>query len=272
MNKKNVVNIQHVLRRAQCSEEGTQEEASSRHGCRDPGYKDVKFCFLQTGSPHPARTTPPAFFKFKLPLGFAEWIQKIIVCALSLGFPLLSWATSGIYISVDTGLAEQSGLPDAQQSQANTVETDLMPPAWRAVIGYNHDFNSHFGIGFEGGPGYYAKTTYQFPGYSNSVSEETLEFLSTATWHVNRRFDLIGKIGGLRITPEISGPNAPEQDTQIRFETAIGAAYNVTRHAAATLTYAHVAGTSITDFDEIGQKTPSLNEILLGIRYTFAFD
>lgn len=182
-----------------------------------------------------------------------------------------AYAKDGIYVTLDTGFATQNGLPDSNQTQADSVENRWLPPAIRAAIGYNHDITPQFGVGFEAGPGYYGKTVYQFDSGSNTVTESTLEFLAVASWHV-QRYDWIAKLGGLRITPNISGNNAPESDTQIRLEAALGAAYNITPHIAATLTFAHVLGDNISSFDEIGAKTPSLNEALVGMRYTFGYE
>ena len=178
-------------------------------------------------------------------------------------------AQNGIYVTADGGFANQSGLPDVQTAGALSLDNSRSLNAMRFGVGYNHDLNQLFGIGLDIGTGRYGDATYQYADrMTTKVYSSTLEFLMTGTLHLQQT-DLFAKAGGLRLTPKVSGMNAPEEDTQIRLEAALGAAYNFTPHFAATLTYAHVFGSQVETIAQLGAQTPSLNEALLGFRYTF---
>lgn len=178
-------------------------------------------------------------------------------------------AQNGIYLTLDGGFANQSGLPTESAVNAISLDTSHAPNALRLGLGYNHDFNTLFGIGLDIGGGQYGKATYNYAnGTNTSITSRTLEFLATGTFHL-QKFDLTGKVGGLRLTPKVTGENAPSENTQIRFEGAITGAYNFTPHLAVTLTYAHVFGSQIDSISDLGKQTPGLDEGLLGIKYIF---
>lgn len=179
-------------------------------------------------------------------------------------------AQSGIYVGLEGGIASQSGLPSQAEAGATSVDNSLSPNAIRASLGYNHDLNSLLGIGLEIGAGKYGKTTYHYAdGTTTDISSGTVEFLATSMLHINPKFDLIAKVGGIRITPDVTGTNAGEKSTQIAPQASIGAAYNFNSHLAATLSYAHVFGTSVTNVNEVSKKATTLDEALLGLRYSF---
>jgi opacity protein-like surface antigen len=179
-------------------------------------------------------------------------------------------AQNGIYVSLEGGIAEQNGLPTKEDVGATDLKTSYAPNAVRASVGYNHDLFSIFGIGFEAGLGQYGKSTYTYAdGAETKVVARTLEFLAVGTFHLDPKFDVFAKIGGLRQTPTISGRNAPETTAKIATQTAIGAAYNFTPNLALTLTYTHVFGSQVKTLKELDGQAPSLNEGMLGIRYTF---
>ncbi len=180
------------------------------------------------------------------------------------------YAESGIYLNLDGGYANQSGLPNPETTGATSLDDGNSPNAIRAGIGYNHDFNRFWGIGVEIGAGQYGDATYNYPdGTNTKVVSRTVEFLGVGMFHL-QKIDILTKLGGIRLTPEVTGENTPtEEDTQIRFEAALGVAYNFTPHFAATATYAHVFGGQVDTISDLGLQTPSLNEGLIGLRYTF---
>lgn len=196
--------------------------------------------------------------------------KLLLITTLTAAALTTAQAQNGIYLSIDAGIASQSGLPDQAKVNATNVQTSYSPNALRASVGYNHDLNSRVGIGLDAALGQYGKTTYTYSdGTTTEVTSRTLEFLATSTFHLNKQFDLIAKVGGLRLTPNVKGKNAPPEGTQICPEAAIEAAYNMDPHLAFTLTYAHVFGSKINTVADLGDAAPGLNEGLLGVRYTF---
>ena len=179
-------------------------------------------------------------------------------------------ATNGIYLSLEGGIAEQDGLPKVEDVGATDLKTSYAPNAIRASVGYNHDLFSWFGFGFETGLARYGKSTYDYAdGATTDVSARTLEFLAVGTFHITKQFDALLKVGGLRLTPNISGKNAPETSAKICTEAGIGAAYNITPNVAVTLAFSHVFGSQVKTLGELSSQAPSVNEAMLGIRYTF---
>jgi hypothetical protein len=179
-------------------------------------------------------------------------------------------ASNGLYFSAEGGVATQSGLPAQTDVNANDRKTDYAPNAIRIGAGYNHDLSKLFGIGVEIGGGRYAKTTYTYPhGPNTEVSARTVEFLAVGTFHLMPRFDLLTKIGGIRLTPHVEGQNAPEKNTEIPVEAVIGGLVPLTPAAALTLTYSHVLGSKLHSLADLNNKAQGLNEVLFGIRYTF---
>jgi len=190
-----------------------------------------------------------------------------LLCTLNL---TTAQAKNGIYLLLEGGVATQDGLPKKEDVNATDVKINYAPNAIRAGAGYNHDLFPFFGIGFETGVAQYGKTSYTYAdGSTTDVTSRTLEFLAVGTFHLNKQFDLFTKVGGLRLTPNASGKDAPEKNAKICTEAAIGGAYNFTPNLAVTLTYSHVFGSQLKTIAELDGKAPSLNEALLGIRYTF---
>lgn len=197
-------------------------------------------------------------------------MKKILLITLLSACTLTATATNGIYLGLEGGIAQQSGLPSIEDVGASSMQTHYAPNAIRASAGYNHDLFKCFGIGFEAGLGRYAKTTYDYPdGESTEVASRTLEFLAVGTFHASPKFDLLAKIGGLRQTPITSGRGAPERNAKIATEAALGVAYNITPRVAVTATFSHVFGSQLHTFAELSNSAPSLNEAMIGIRYTF---
>lgn len=197
-------------------------------------------------------------------------MKKIIILLISLitlSLTTAAQARNGIYMTGEGGWANQSGLPSKEDVHANSTSTQNFS-AWRVSAGYNHDLSCAFGLGFEVGYGQYGKQTYHFRDETDTtIRSKNLEFLFAGQFHLINNFDLIGKVGGLRQTMSITGKG--DQDSQIRPEVGIGGAYNFTPHFAAIVNYDHVFGQSIRDIKEIGNSTPSLNQVLVGIRGTF---
>ncbi len=182
-----------------------------------------------------------------------------------------AYATDGIYCALDGGIATQTNLPSKNQANAVDVTTQLSPSAVRVGVGYNHDLNALLGIALEAGLGWYGKTTYQYADNSESkIRSETSEFLLAGTYHLNKQYDLFIKAGGIRITPIISGIGASHKGASIAFESALGSAYIINPYIAIALTYAYILGRDSKTIEEIRNKPPGLNELLLGIRYTFS--
>lgn len=179
-------------------------------------------------------------------------------------------ARDGLYFSAEGGIAAQNGLPTKEDVQATDVKTSYAPNAIRLGAGYNHDFFKFFGFGLETGIAQYAKTTYTYANRAKAeVSARTLEFLAVGTFHVHPNADLLAKIGGVRLTPNVTGPNAPDKSTKIATEVAAGALYHLSNNLDLSLTYAHVFGTQLHHMEELKIAAPSLNEVMFGIRYTF---
>jgi opacity protein-like surface antigen len=180
---------------------------------------------------------------------------------------LSAFATSGIYLTLESGIGNQTGLPSAAEIGAIRSRTTLIPSAYRAGLGYNHDFSSSIGIGLDFALGRYGNKTYMYPNGKTYVHSDTLEFLPFLQWHFHQ-LDLIGKIGGIRQTLNISGVDAQPNETQIAPELAVGVAYNFTSHLALTVTYARVFKDQIHSFNHLHNQSPSMTEWLVGLRYS----
>jgi len=196
-------------------------------------------------------------------------MKKILV---PLAFLCISTAqaNNGLYFLAEGGVATQAGLPAQTDVNANDRTTGYAPNAIRIGTGYNHDLFKFFGIGLEIGGGQYGKTTYTYPnGPNTEVSARTLEFLAVGTFHLAPQFDLLTKIGGLRLTPDVNGQNAPEKNTKIATEAAIAGLVPLTPAVALTLTYSHVFGSQLHSLAELNGKAQGVDAVLFGIRYTF---
>ncbi len=177
-------------------------------------------------------------------------------------------ATDGIFLSLDTGVAKQTELPPIEAVGATDLATNLTP-ALRAALGYNHDFFAHFGFGFEGALGRYGDSVYYFDdGGSNTIKSKTMEFLALFTTRV-QKFDLIGKIGGVRQQTDITGENAPSVRRNC-FELGAEVAYNFSPRFAVTAGYAHLFDGNPQGISDIPLLPPAIDEYLVGLRYTFA--
>lgn len=183
-------------------------------------------------------------------------------------FSVSAQAKNGIYITLESGWAQQTDLPDISNSGANRITGDSLPSAFRGGIGYNHDITRWLGVGMDVGIGRYGHETYFYNTDQTDVRTRTLEFLGLIQFHL-RKWDLFFKGGGIRETVFIKGHDAQDKQTQSRPEFGLGLAYNFTPHLAAILDYDHIIGTGIPDFPSALNKTPSLNELMLGIRVSF---
>lgn len=196
--------------------------------------------------------------------GFFTFICYILALQLSANVQ----AKNGIYATLESGYSKQTQLPSAKRVGAHWTEATSIPSAFRAAIGYNHDLFECLGIGLDVGYGYYGKEIYVYSFHKTKVSSHSLEFLAFAQYHWNQ-WDIIGKIGGTRQTVIVTGQNQKDNQMQITPELSIGTAYNFNSHLAIIASYAHVFGQHISSFAKLRNRTPSINEILVGIRYSF---
>jgi hypothetical protein len=180
---------------------------------------------------------------------------------------ITAFATTGIYATAEGGWAKQTGLPSKEQMNASNTKRDNFP-AGRFGVGYLHDFNENFGVGFEAARGYYSKTTYNLNDGTNiAIKNTTSEFLFVAVTHF-KKIDLFGKIGGGRNTATIKKSTGNSDQCKIQLMYGIGINYNFTPHFAATANYLHFNGDKIQAFDN-SWKSPGINAFLAGLRVTF---
>lgn len=188
--------------------------------------------------------------------------------ALLLLLPTLALAQNGIYTSLESGWAGKSGLPSQSAVGASQVHRDDAPVA-RLAIGYVHDFFPKFGAGLEAGRGWYGHYTYRFSTTpSGSIRSSTTEFLAVAVLH-QAAWDYLVKTGGIRNTSKIRYYQGNRDSTRIQPEVALGLAYTFRPHFAVMGEYAHSFGSSIHSLAKPNWASPSLNELLLGLRVTF---
>lgn len=194
-------------------------------------------------------------------------IRKIF-CFICLLCPLLAQAQNGIYTTLETGWAWKNSLPSQQESGAQSVDQKNIP-AWRMAIGYLHDISSKFGVGFEAARGIYGQYTYRYSNQPSDVAKNsTTEFFIVTELHRNT-WDYFVKLGGIRNTTVITNHISDSNITRIQPEAAIGTAYTFLPHWAVTGEYAHSFGNHISNLLTPGWKSPSLDELLVGIRITF---
>jgi hypothetical protein len=198
---------------------------------------------------------------------------RIIVFLLllfSVSFSHVALAQSGIYITSASGWATQSGLPAANKVQADHIERSHAP-ILRLGVGYLHDFNEKFGLGFETGIGWYRGATYYFSNKKVNTYSTTLEFLSVLILH-QQPLDYFVKIGGVRHTltnfSTLSG-NPDASETKIQPEVTAGINYHFNEHFALTTEYLHSFGNDMESFSGEALKCPSINAVLVGIRVAF---
>jgi hypothetical protein len=196
---------------------------------------------------------------------------KLILISIAVLTASTAQATNGIFVTLESGIATQTGLPAPDTVNASSLATSLTPLALRGGVGYNHDITSYLGLGMNVGLGQYGNSTYLYDnGDTTTIKSEALEFLALITTHI-QQVDIIGKIGGVRQESRVTGTNAPDKsDHHNNPEAGIEIAYNFSPKFAATATYAHVFGGTPDEISNIPKDSVSINEFLFGLRYTFA--
>lgn len=199
-------------------------------------------------------------------------LKKLLLAGfilLLINWQITAFASTGIYANVESGWAKQAGLPIALAVGANNLQRKNLPVV-RASVGYLHDFNERLGIGFEVARGSYGKTIYHLTnGTKIDVKTAITDFLLVTVIHF-KRIDLLGKIGGNRNTTSIDRSNGVS-DEQCRIQPVLmaGLSYNFTSHIAATISYMHSFGNSISNFSSSEWKSPGIDAVLGGLRITF---
>ena len=182
-------------------------------------------------------------------------------------------ATDGIFVTVQSGVATQSGLPSPGAVGATSLETNLTPLVLRGGLGYNHDLTPYLGIGLNVGYGQYGDSVYHYPnGTSTTVKSDALEFFAQITGHI-KKFDLTAKIGGAREETHVTGETGKyDVNNSHHNNPAAGVeiAYNFSPRFAAIAGYTHISGRTSEQIWQISNASASINEYLLGLRYTFA--
>jgi hypothetical protein len=179
------------------------------------------------------------------------------------------YANDGIYFVTEGGGSDLYNLPSKSQVNARRVVTSGFP-AYRVSVGYNHDFNSCFGLGFEVGLGSINKTIYYFPNGFVKINSSINDILFVGMWHFHR-FDFFLKSGGLRHGISVSGLNRDHPYTRNFFEIVGGGNYNFNSYFALTLSVAHTMGDRITCINPITPRSaPPFYLIMAGIRFTFS--
>ena len=195
----------------------------------------------------------------------------ILLLPLSLSFFQIALAQSGIYIVSESGWATQNGLPTANDIQANRVEQSHAP-ILRLGLGYLHDFNDTFGLGFEAAGGWYRGSTYCFSsGKKVDTYSTTTEFMAVFVLH-EQALDYFVKVGGIRHTLtnfSVMVNNPDTSETKIQPEATVGINYNFNEHFALTTEYLHSFGSNTKSFVNNALQCPSINAVLAGIRIAF---
>lgn len=198
---------------------------------------------------------------------------KFLACLFLIFLSPLAQALNGLYVTLDGGLTYFGGLPNAQSVAATNLQQSFIPNSIRGSVGCNHDFSffPSLGLGLEVGFGYFGNATYQYLNAPNSnFTSNAYEFLLAVMYHLNSKFDLIGKIGGAHLSPELRGTGQGISGTQNRMITGLGFAYNLTQHIALTVAYVHTfSDTRFLQINQLNNDIPRLNEGLLGLRYRF---
>jgi hypothetical protein len=196
-----------------------------------------------------------------------------------LGEVMQAQAVNGIYLWVEGGWAQQNNLPSPEQVMAQNLHSDL-PIGLRASVGYNHDFFSHFGVGLEVAAGHYGDSVYEFTQQSDvHITTNTVEFLGALNFHWNQ-WDFFSKLGGVRESPDISGPSSAESHTLVDPEWIVGTAYNFTgptywSHFAVSLDYMTIIKNLNGDLNiqdptnNVWRASTTINAVLVGLRYNF---
>ena len=119
---------------------------------------------------------------------------RILLALLVLLAHFSARATDAIYLNLDTGWAQQSGLPSITNAQATQLKHGSFPSAWHVDIGYNHDFRQWFGAGLEINGAQYGKATYTQAAGDTQVVTQSYAFLIATMFHL-KHFSLIAKAG-----------------------------------------------------------------------------
>lgn len=204
-------------------------------------------------------------------------MKKFIVLP-SILIGLLAWQTnaeaeSGIYFNILSGWANVSSFP-SQSSMGATHLDRQQAPIVRGGIGYLHDFNfnPHYGFGFEIGAGWFGRSTYTYAnGTQDSAQTSTTEFLAVLTRHI-KKLDVFVKAGGIRNTTHLELTSGNIDSTDIQMQLGGGINYHIAPHVAVTTAYYHTFsnnGLIVTSTRGPAWRTPSLNEVLVGMRFNF---
>lgn len=198
----------------------------------------------------------------------SKFILHFLVFHILMVWQAMALATTGIYLTIDSGWVNSEGLPNEVKANATGIHTNNFP-GLRIGAGYLHDFNSSFGIGFETAKGFYAKTTYYLnDGKEIEVKTTAVDFLFVAASHF-KKIDLFVKIGGNRNTTAIKKPVGNVEQCRIQPVAGFGINYNFSSHLAVAITYMHSFGQAINDFSDKSWKCPSINAVLGGLKITF---
>jgi len=199
-------------------------------------------------------------------------LTSIAFCLVALAWLLLATsanATDGVFITLETGWANQPGLPTAAMVGAQRRSQPGFPSAYRGAIGYNHDFLRWLGFGIETGFGYYGGTVYHFANGQVKIAAKTVEFLTRTMFHICHKYDAFITIGGIRHTSEITGLISAKGRMRIEPEIGIGGIYNCSRHIGFLLSYNHIVGRKLSFINGSELRQPGLNEVLAGIQIIF---
>jgi len=201
------------------------------------------------------------------------------ICLSSLFIILFTWqltahATSGIYFNVLSGWANTSGFPSQSAMNAISLETKTSPPVIRGGLGYLHDFNfnPNYGFGLEVGYGWYSQSTYLYANGTEDLTQSTTtEYLAVFMRHF-KKIDVFTKIGGTRNTTSLDLTSGKFNKTENLLQVGGGVSYHFTKYIAFTTGYAHVFSNDspiTTSTQGPIWKAPSLDEVLVGIRFNF---
>ncbi len=200
-----------------------------------------------------------------------KYFKKLPWWFIILFLPLHSYAYTGIYITALGGYAIQSSLPSASATGASNRD-DSVISAWRTAIGYNHDFNRYYGLGFEIAYGQYGKAQYTFSNPANNLTVRSrgLGFLFSNVVHATTAIDVLFKIGlqhhytQATVTPF----TIRKYKSTNSIVLALGAGYNFNKHFGLMALYSHVFGKKIANVNNINCSS-SINAVLVGLKVMF---
>lgn len=193
-------------------------------------------------------------------------VQLIIISLLIT--TLSVQAKDGIFVVGETGWGYLYGLPGHELPGVRKISDTFFPSAYRASVGYIHDFFPFFGFGLEVGFGRYGRRTYCFVGSKNAyVSITTVEYLLNFLFHI-KKIDLFAKVGVGRENLYVLKEDRLAV-LRVRAQLFFGVNYNFTHHVALTLSYGHIHGCEVHSLNVTERHVPYLNTVLLGVRFTF---